>query len=184
MAASFPTSIKSFATRVPGAGIGSAHVNELQEEVVAIETWAKGGGSVTNKVSHVTKNAVQAIPTAPAITKVIWQVATRDDLTMWSVGANTRLTVTETGYYDVFFYGQLEGSAAGSYSWACLYVNNIIVHYAPPIDVNAYGNQLVLNFRGQYTANDYLEIGVHHNFESNKNIVVSILPVFSAVRLG
>ena len=38
MAASFPTSIKSFTTKTAGAGILSEHVNDLQNEVVAIET--------------------------------------------------------------------------------------------------------------------------------------------------
>lgn len=135
------------------------------------------------KATHVTKNAVQAIP-HNTITKVIWQVATRDDLSMWSSAANTRLTVKQAGYYDIFFYCQLEGGTSGTWSWACLYVNNLIVHYNPPVERNQYGNQLVLNFRGQYAVNDYLEIGVDHDFGSNKNIVVSILPVFSAVRLG
>jgi len=40
MAASFPTTIKSFTTKTDGAGqtIYAAHVNDLQAEVVAIET--------------------------------------------------------------------------------------------------------------------------------------------------
>lgn len=136
-----------------------------------------------NYATHVTKNAVQAIP-HNTITKVAWQVATRDDLTMWSSGANTRLTIKKAGYYEIFFYAQLEGSTVGTISWSCLYVNNLVVHYAPPIDRNQYGNQLVLVFRGQYALNDYLEIGVNHDFGSNKNIVISILPAFSAVRIG
>lgn len=38
MAASFPTSVKSFTTKQAAGGILSEHVNSLQEEVVAIET--------------------------------------------------------------------------------------------------------------------------------------------------
>lgn len=38
MSASYPASVKSFATRSPGQVIGSAHVNDLQDEVAAIES--------------------------------------------------------------------------------------------------------------------------------------------------
>jgi hypothetical protein len=38
MAASYPTSVKTFATRNPGQTIASAHVNDLQDEVNAIES--------------------------------------------------------------------------------------------------------------------------------------------------
>ena len=41
MAASFPTSVKSFTTKTAGGGIGSDHVNDLQLEVTAIETELK-----------------------------------------------------------------------------------------------------------------------------------------------
>ena len=41
MAASFPTSVKTFTTKTAGAGILSEHVNAIQEEVVAIETELK-----------------------------------------------------------------------------------------------------------------------------------------------
>ena len=41
MAASFPTSVKTFTTKTAGAGILSEHVNTIQEEVVAIETELK-----------------------------------------------------------------------------------------------------------------------------------------------
>lgn len=42
MAASFPTSVKSFTTRADGAGnyIYASIVNDLQDEVAAVETWA------------------------------------------------------------------------------------------------------------------------------------------------
>ena len=149
------------------------------------EAVRKGYADATyiNAITHVTKNAVQAIP-HDTTTKLSWSIVSRDDLVMWSYLAPTRLTVATAGYYDIFFYAQLAGSVSGTYSWSCLYVNNLIVHYAPPISVNQYGNQLTLNFRGEYDVNDYFEIGVNHNFGSSKNIVVSILPVFSAMRIG
>lgn len=38
MAASYPGSVKTFSTKVPGEKIASSHINDLQNEVVAIET--------------------------------------------------------------------------------------------------------------------------------------------------
>ena len=38
MTASYPGTIKTFSTKAPGQAIASSHINELQDEVVAIET--------------------------------------------------------------------------------------------------------------------------------------------------
>lgn len=38
MAASYPGTIKTFSTKAPGEAIASSHINDLQNEVVAIET--------------------------------------------------------------------------------------------------------------------------------------------------
>ena len=38
MAASYPGTVKTFSTKVPGEKIASSHINELQDEVVAVET--------------------------------------------------------------------------------------------------------------------------------------------------
>ena len=38
MAASYPGTIKSFSTKAPGQAIASSHINDLQDEVVAVET--------------------------------------------------------------------------------------------------------------------------------------------------
>jgi hypothetical protein len=38
MSASFPTSVKTFTSRSAGQAIGSAHINDLQDEVAAVET--------------------------------------------------------------------------------------------------------------------------------------------------
>jgi len=38
MAASYPGTIKSFSTKAPGQAIASSHINDLQNEVVAVET--------------------------------------------------------------------------------------------------------------------------------------------------
>lgn len=48
-AASYPSSVKSFSTKLAGATISAAHVNDLQDEVVAIE------GALLNGFAHVLK---------------------------------------------------------------------------------------------------------------------------------
>lgn len=46
-AASFPTSVKSFTTKIAGDTIQPAHINDLQAEVTAIETSLLNGGYTT-----------------------------------------------------------------------------------------------------------------------------------------
>src|SRR5574343_949995 len=43
MAASYPSSIKIFSSKTSGSTIRASHVNELQDEVAAIETGLKTG---------------------------------------------------------------------------------------------------------------------------------------------
>src|SRR3990167_9432188 len=47
MAASYPTSAKAFTTKTAGATIEAAHINDLQDEVTAIETDLIAGLPVT-----------------------------------------------------------------------------------------------------------------------------------------
>lgn len=48
MAASYPTSIKSFTTKNTGDAIQAAHINDLQDEVAAIEQGLLGGTAPLN----------------------------------------------------------------------------------------------------------------------------------------
>lgn len=43
MAASYPTSTKSFTTKIDGNTISAAHVNDAQDEIVAVETGLRDG---------------------------------------------------------------------------------------------------------------------------------------------
>ena len=49
MAASYPGTIKTFSTKAPGEAIASSHINDLQDEIVAVETQlgTNAGGWVT-----------------------------------------------------------------------------------------------------------------------------------------
>ena len=51
MAASFPSALKTFTTKVAGETIQPAHVNDLQLEVAAIETALLSGAAMTLKPS-------------------------------------------------------------------------------------------------------------------------------------
>ena len=65
MAASYPSSVKSFTTRVSGANILSGHMNDVQNEIAAIESdlvaglpVVRGGTGATNASSARTNLAV------------------------------------------------------------------------------------------------------------------------------
>ena len=55
MAASYPTSVKSFTTKASDDTIQAAHVNDLQDEVTAIETALLSGGFAHNVILAATK---------------------------------------------------------------------------------------------------------------------------------
>ena len=65
MAASYPGNIKSFSTKAPGQAIASSHINDLQNEVVAVETqlgvnagiWQSWTPTVTGWAAGYTCNA-------------------------------------------------------------------------------------------------------------------------------
>lgn len=70
MAASYPGSVKTFSTKAPGQAIASSHINELQDEVVAIETELKKTTATTSvnaadsaKLGGVAAASFQQIPT-------------------------------------------------------------------------------------------------------------------------
>lgn len=58
--ASFPSSVKTFTTRNAGDTIQPAHVNDLQDEVNALEDALLNSGGFTGKMNALTFPAVQA----------------------------------------------------------------------------------------------------------------------------
>jgi hypothetical protein len=56
--ASYPTSVKTFTTRSPGQTIGSAHINEIQDEVNALEAGLLNGTAPLNSSNSTVANLV------------------------------------------------------------------------------------------------------------------------------
>lgn len=64
MAASYPGSVKTFSTKAPGEAIASSHINDLQNEVVAIETQlGVNAGTWQSWTPTVTWNGVEPTTT-------------------------------------------------------------------------------------------------------------------------
>jgi hypothetical protein len=69
MAASYPASIKSFTTKEAGGAILSAHVNDLQDEVVAVETQlGVNAGTWANWTPSITWEGGTTDPTTTTVT--------------------------------------------------------------------------------------------------------------------
>jgi len=115
MSASYPGSVKSFASRSPGQVIGSAHINDLQDEVAAIEQALVVGpitltsptlsGTVVFAIPtvRVTHSVDQGVPTA-TFTGLNWDTETYDSHAMHSTSANSS-RITFAGSTGVYAFG-------------------------------------------------------------------------------
>lgn len=93
MAASYPAATKSFSTKTNGSAIAAAHVNDLQDEVVAIEAdlraglpVARGGTGALTLTGLVTGNGTSAMTAVAAPSGTV--VGTSDTQTL----SNKRIT--------------------------------------------------------------------------------------------
>ena len=115
MAASFPTSIKSFPTRASGQTINSSLFNEPQEEIVAIESFLLNGSTIVYRSStgHIFRhfaNAIrvilssspgQVIATGGAGAEVAFTAESFDANTQVDLSSTpTRVYPGSTGYYQ------------------------------------------------------------------------------------
>lgn len=67
MAASYPGTIKTFSTKAPGEAIASSHINDLQAEVVAIETELKKTTAATSVNAKDSAKVANTTPTAAGL---------------------------------------------------------------------------------------------------------------------
>lgn len=95
--ASFPTTVKTFTTRNAGDTIQPAHVNDLQDEVNAIEATMLNNGGFTMKANAITFPAVQAA-SADANTLDDYEEGTFTP-TIASTGGGTPTYTTQLGSY-------------------------------------------------------------------------------------
>lgn len=199
MAASFPTSVKSFPTRSAGQTIASSILNDLQDEVVAVETALTSGlaanaslvtdGSSTIRWQAVpravvTNTAVQTIPTATS-TVVTFDTEVADVGGLHSTSVNTgRLTCPSggDGLYAVKGFVSWVGNATGGRQIAIK--KNGSTQYANVIVPGnvTYGPSGGTSIDLPLVAGDYVELVVYQ--DSGGNLNISADQRFSMVKVG
>lgn len=131
MAASFPSSVKTFTTKVDGVDdVQAAHVNDLQLEVVAVET-ALGPGYANPQIANgrLTLSSGTPVTTADvtAATTIYYtpyngnRIALYD--TSWKIYTFSELSLSLSGFtantnYDVFVYANSGVPTLVTYAWA------------------------------------------------------------------
>lgn len=199
MAASFPTSVKSFPTRSDGQTISASIVNDLQDEVVAVETAlttsiAANASLVTDGSSTiqwkatpravVTNTAAQTIPTATS-TVVTFDTESVDVGGLHSTSSNTgRLTCPAAGdgLYAVKGFVSWVGNATGGRQIAIK--KNGSTQYANVIVPGnvTYGPSGGTSIDLPLVAGDYVELVVYQ--DSGGNLNISADQRFSMVKVG
>lgn len=131
MSASFPTSVKSFTTKLAGDTINAAHVNDIQDEVVAVEQDLINGLSRLRLASSTLTIASDAITVTKSLHAVDTESAAASDvlstitagtgvgaghlLTLYAANAARVVTVTDaTGNLQLFGGDCILGSAKKS----------------------------------------------------------------------
>ena len=119
MAASYPTSVKSFSSKANGDLIDVGHVTDLQDEVVAVETALLGtlagplslaeGRLTLTSATPVTTADVSAATTAYYTPYIGNSIALYDGSSAWANYTFTEISISLVGLtasrpYDIFAY--------------------------------------------------------------------------------
>ena len=171
MAASYPTSVKSFSAKVNGDLIPATHVTDLEAEVVAIETALLGtlagplslaeGRLTLTSGTPVTTGDVSAAATAYYTPYIGNGISLYDGSTAWAKYTFTEITISLVGLtaskpYDIFAYNSggtvtietLVWTNATTRATALAYQNGVLVksgattrRYLGTIYINSTGGQ-------------------------------------------
>ena len=171
MAASYPTSVKSFSAKVNGDLIAATHVTDLEAEVVAIETALLGtlagplslaeGRLTLTSGTPVTTADVSAAATAYYTPYIGNGISLYDGSTAWAKYTFTEITISLVGLtaskpYDIFAYNSsgtvtietLVWTSATARATALAYQNGVLVksgattrRYLGTIYINSTGGQ-------------------------------------------
>lgn len=183
MAASFPSSTKSFSTKVDGPGntIFASHINEAQDEIVAIENYLRTGavafGSTVTAASQpralVYHNATQSIATGSSLTALSFNSETYDVGAMHdTVANNSRLTVPAggDGLYLVVAGAFFASNATGVRSIAIRKGGTTVVGGANCVGTSAVDSVLQTSALVALVAGDYVEACVNQTSGGNLNV--------------
>lgn len=172
MSTLFPGAIDSFSLKVDGVtDVLAAHVNNLQDSVVALETFLGAGGVAISQGVRVYNSAALVIPNA-TWTTLTFNTETYDLNGMHSTSSNTsRLTAQRAGKYAIFGSLQFAGSAVGVLRGMRFMVNGSV---AIGLDLRSPNGAGTVNFAVAVfyalTTSDYVEIQVYQDSGGNLNI--------------
>ena len=192
MAATFPGGVKSFTTKTDGVDkINAAHINDIQDEVTAIETeLRKTTGSVVDhgalaglsdndhpqyslathshlKAAEVTCVATQSIETSEH-TAIVWDTEVLDTSNFWSSGQN--ITIPQDGVYFINAYALFDGFTTGMALLEIFFNNETNARVIQGYLLNQYGIHMSHTTNQSLNANDTVHIKVFQNSESAKNV--------------
>lgn len=154
MPASYPTSVKTFTTKSTNDVIQASHVDDIQDEVVAVET-------VLNNSLNVSANAITSIK-FPAIQVASSNDHTLDDYveftwtpTIGSAGGGTPTYTTQVGHYTkigrkVFVNGAVQLATKGT-----LAAGNVVIGGLPFTSfstTNGYSTAVIGKFQNMTTS--------------------------------
>lgn len=135
MAASYPSSIKSFTTKVDNVDdVEAEHINSLQEEVVAIETAL--GANLTNTVVQVVNTQTGAVATGTTAIPYDDSIPQNTEGDEYMTLAITPKSATNVLKIDVVFHGSGSG---GALLVAALFQDSTAGALASSFDLNGSG---------------------------------------------
>ena len=185
MAASYPTSVKSFPSKLSGDLIALSHMTDLQDEVVAIETALLGtragplslaeGRLTLTSGTPVTTADVTAAATAYYTPYIGNGISLYDGSTAWAKYTFTEITISLVGLtaskpYDIFAYNNAGTVTIETLVWtnattratALAYQNGVLVksgattrRYLGTIYINSTGGQTDDTVRQRFVWNYY-----------------------------
>jgi hypothetical protein len=168
--ASYPSTIKSFTTKAAADTIQASHINDLQDEIVAIETdlvnvFSHSLSNTSQPRAVVRNTSTQSIPTS-TWTALTFATDDTDIGDMHSPSVNTsRLTVPsgEGGIYLV--HGAVSfGASASGVRGIRLFLNGgataSLEQYVPGFSTSSVGPTVMVTELVSLAAGDYLEVQV------------------------
>ena len=185
MPASYPTSVKSFSSKLSGDLIALSHMTDLQDEVVAVETALLGtragplslaeGRLTLTSGTPVTTADVSAAATAYYTPYIGNGISLYDGSTAWAKYTFTEITISLVGLtaskpYDIFAYNNAGTVTIETLVWtntttratALAYQNGVLVksgattrRYLGTIYINATGGQTDDTVAKRYVWNYY-----------------------------
>lgn len=189
MSTTFPTSIDSYSTKVDGVDdVLASHVNNLQDAVVAIETFIGAGGLSLSQGVRVFNSAALTIGTG-AWTTLTFNSESYDAFGMHSTSSNTgRLTAQRAGVYGIFGSLQFSPSAGGTIRGLRFLVNgsvSVIMDLRSPNGATTTVNFGISAFY-PLAAGDYVEMQVYQDSGGNLNVdrVSAYSPEFGMQQVG